>query len=96
MQLGQSAEVHGVNGLIRQPYQKKRDRTAVIIGFSTGVLVLVASLVCFAVAVRKQRRSSNKKGGSGYMGSDAAAAAEAAAAMQVEQERELEEKVKRA
>ncbi|XP_015935229.1 probable inactive receptor kinase At5g67200 [Arachis duranensis] len=101
--LGQSTEVHGVNGIFRQPYEKKRDRTAVIVGFSAGVVVLVASLVCFAVAVRRQRRSSggeeNKKEGairSGYMGSDAAATAEAAAAMQVEQERELEEKVRRA
>ncbi|MED6109032.1 hypothetical protein PIB30_029881 [Stylosanthes scabra] len=103
--LGQSAKVHGMNGIFRQPYEKKRDRTAVIVGFSAGLVILVVSLVCFAVTLRRQRR--NSVGGeskkevamrSGYMGSDAAATAEAAAAaaMQVEQERELEEKVRRA
>ncbi|XP_027354210.1 probable inactive receptor kinase At5g67200 [Abrus precatorius] len=95
--LGQSAQVHGVNGLIRQPYEKKRrDRRAMIIGFSAGVFVLIVSLVCFAAAVRKQRCRSKKEGCSGMMASDAAATAEAAAVMQMELERELEEKVKRA
>ncbi|XP_061343145.1 probable inactive receptor kinase At5g67200 [Gastrolobium bilobum] len=90
--LGQSAKVHG---FFRQPYEKKRDRRAVIIGFSTGVFVLIGSLLCFVVAIKKQR--NKKEGGSSIiMASDAAATAEAAAAMQMEQERELEEKVKRA
>ncbi|KAF7817474.1 putative inactive receptor kinase [Senna tora] len=88
--LGQSAQV---NGFIRPPYRKKHNRTAVIIGFSAGVLVLIASLVCLVVAVKKQ---GDKKEASGHiMGSDAAATAEAAAVMQMEQEKELEEKVKR-
>ncbi|CAJ2640948.1 probable inactive receptor kinase At5g67200 [Trifolium pratense] len=95
--LNQSAKVHG---LIQQPYQKKHDRRAVIIGFSTGIFVLLVSLACFAIVVKKQIRNKKKgKGSSGssVMASDAAAAtAEAAVVMQMEQERELEEKVKRA
>lgn len=95
--LGQSARVHGVDGLIRQPYEKKRrDRRALIIGFSAGVLVLVCSLACLAAAVRKQRSRSKKEGRSGMMAADALATAEAAAVMRMEMERELEEKVKRA
>ena len=95
--LGQNAQVHGVNGIIRQPYEKKRhDRRALIIGFSAGIFVLVCSLVCFAAAVRKQRSRSKKDGRSGIMAADEAATAEAAAVMRMEMERELEEKVKRA
>ncbi|CAJ1973419.1 unnamed protein product [Sphenostylis stenocarpa] len=95
--LGQSAQVHGVSGLIRQPCEKKRrDRRAVIIGFSAGLFVLVCSLGCFAAAVRKQRSRSSKDARSGMMAADAAATAEAAAVMRMEMERELEEKVKRA
>ncbi|KAI3412874.1 Protein kinase domain-containing protein [Psidium guajava] len=89
--LGQSAEVHGLNKT--QPAQKKHKRTAVILGFSSGVAVLVCSLLCFAVAFKKQRESS-RLAASPIM-SDAAAAAQAAAVMQIEQENELEEKVKR-
>ena len=48
----------------------------------------MASLVCFTVAINK-----NKGSGLGYMGSNATTMAEDAA-MQVEHERELEEKVK--
>ncbi|KAL9313034.1 hypothetical protein ACSQ67_018486 [Phaseolus vulgaris] len=95
--IGQSAQVHGVNGIIGQPYVKKRhDRRAVIIGFSAGVFVLVCSLACFAAAVRKQRSRCNKDQRSGMMAGDVAATAEAAAVMRMEMERELEEKVKRA
>ncbi|KAL3732892.1 hypothetical protein ACJRO7_022414 [Eucalyptus globulus] len=89
--LGQSAEVHGVNQT--QQGQKKHKRTAVILGFSSGVAVLVCSLMCFAVAVKKQREQS-RLAASPMMASDDAAAAEAAVVMQIEQN-ELEEKVKR-
>ncbi|CAL5204695.1 unnamed protein product [Lathyrus oleraceus] len=92
--IGQSADVHG---LIRQPYEKKHNRKAAIIGFSTGIVFLILSLTCFAVAVKKQRKKKGKgSSGSSVMASDAAATAEAAVVMQMEQERELEEKVKRA
>lgn len=65
-----------------------------IIGFSAGVFVLIGSLLCFAITVKKQR--SQKESGTPAMASeDAAATAQAAAVMQIEQEKELEEKVKR-
>ncbi|KAE9603608.1 hypothetical protein Lal_00002350 [Lupinus albus] len=93
--LSQSAQIHGgVNGLIRQPYPKKHTRKAVIIGFSTGILFLMISLVFFVITVKKNRK---KKRGSGLndLNSDAMATEEVAKVMQMEQERELEEKVKR-
>ncbi|KAI4316676.1 hypothetical protein L6164_024632 [Bauhinia variegata] len=92
--LGQNAQVHGVDGLIQQPYKKKHNTRVVIIGFSIGVCVLIASLICFVVALKKQR---NKKDPSrAMMASDAMATAEAAVVMQMEQEKELEKKIKRA
>lgn len=91
--LGQSSQVHGVE-LTHEAFQKKHKRTAVIIGFSAGVFVLIGSLLCFAITVKKQR--SQKESGTPAMASeDAAATAQAAAVMQIEQEKELEEKVKR-
>ncbi|XVF36324.1 hypothetical protein REPUB_Repub19eG0048400 [Reevesia pubescens] len=89
--LGQSAEVHGVE--LAQPSSKKHKRTAVIIGFSTGVFVLIGSLLCFVIAVRKQR--DKKQSTAVTESDDAVATAEAAAVIQIEQENELEEKVKR-
>ncbi|GMJ02598.1 hypothetical protein like AT5G43020 [Hibiscus trionum] len=89
--LGQSAQVHGVE--LGQPSSKKHKRTAVIIGFSTGVFVLVGSLLCFVMAVRKQK--DGKQSTAVNESDDAAATAQAAAAIQMEQENELEEKVKR-
>lgn len=92
VQLGQSAQAHGVDGLIRPPY-KKHNGSAVIIGFSAGVCVLIASLVCFVVAIRKH--GDKKQSSRTLIDSDGAATVEAAAVMQMEQEKELEEKVKK-
>ncbi|KAL4311435.1 hypothetical protein GQ457_01G012160 [Hibiscus cannabinus] len=89
--IGQSAQVHGVE--LVQPSSKKHKRTAVIIGFSTGVFVLVGSLLCFVMAVRKQK--DEKQSTAVNASDDATATAQAAAAIQMEQENELEEKVKR-
>ncbi|KAE8653959.1 putative inactive receptor kinase [Hibiscus syriacus] len=89
--LGQSAKVHGVE--LAQPSSKKHKRTAVIIGFSTGVFVLVCSLLCFVMTVRKQR--DEKQLTAVTDPDDAVATVQAAAAIQMEQENELEEKVKR-
>ncbi|XP_022768727.1 probable inactive receptor kinase At5g67200 [Durio zibethinus] len=89
--LGQSAEVHGVE--LAQPSSKKHKRTAVIIGFSTGFFVLVGSLLCFVMALRKQK--DKKQSTAETESDDAAATAQAAAVIQMEQENELEEKVKR-
>ncbi|KAI9200029.1 hypothetical protein LWI28_001690 [Acer negundo] len=91
--LGQSAEVHGVE--LTQPGPKKHNRIAVIIGFSSGIVVLIGSIVCFAMAVKNKKQKSNKGSTAVITSNDAAAAAEAAAIIQLEQENELEEKVKR-
>ncbi|KAF5747014.1 Leucine-rich repeat protein kinase family protein isoform 1 [Tripterygium wilfordii] len=92
--LGQTAELHGVDLSRRSP--EKRRRTAVIIGFSTGVFVLIGSLFCFVFAIKKQRKQNQEKESStALVANDAAATAEAAVAIQAEQENELEEKVKR-
>lgn len=90
--LGQSAQVHGVE--LNQPSPKNNKRTAVIIGFSSGVFILVCSLLFFAIAMRKQRQK-NKQSTEMIKSDDAAVAAQAAAMIQIEQENELEEKVKR-
>ncbi|KAL5559076.1 hypothetical protein UlMin_035287 [Ulmus minor] len=89
--LGEIAQVNGVD--LTEPCNKNHKRTTVIIGFSAGVLALICSLLCFVMALRKQR---NQKGVDPIIASEAAATAEAAAAMQIEQEKELEQKVKRA
>ncbi|KAE8718115.1 putative inactive receptor kinase [Hibiscus syriacus] len=90
--LGQSAEEHGVE--LAQPQSSSKERkTAVIIGFSTGVFVLIGSLVCFVMAVWKP--TDKKQSTVTVESDDEAAAAQAAAVIQMEQENELEEKVKR-
>ncbi|XP_024020179.1 probable inactive receptor kinase At5g67200 [Morus notabilis] len=75
--------------------EKKRRKTVEIVGFSCGVLVLICSLLCFAMAVKKQRNNNSttsKEKGMAMMLSDDAEAA----AVGMEQEKELEEKVRRA
>ncbi|XP_042964500.1 probable inactive receptor kinase At5g67200 [Carya illinoinensis] len=96
--LGQSAQVHGLELTDHSTFQKKKHkRNAVIMGFSAGVLVLICSLICFATAVKKGGRNNKDSSTTPVMISseDTAATAEAAAVMQTEQEKELEEKVKR-
>ncbi|OWM70850.1 probable inactive receptor kinase At5g67200 [Punica granatum] len=91
--LGQSAELHGVN-LTGPPPRGDHKRTPLIIGFSCGVLVLVGSVVCFVLALRRQRTRS-RAGTEADEAEYVAAAAQEAALVRVEQEAELEEKVKR-
>ncbi|MBA0720696.1 hypothetical protein Golax_008305 [Gossypium laxum] len=91
--LGQSAEEHGVELAQPQPISKQHKRTAIIIGFSIGVFVLIGSLLCFVLAVRKQ--TDKKQSTAAAESDDGAVAAQAAAVIQMEQETELEEKVKR-
>ncbi|XP_010263449.1 PREDICTED: probable inactive receptor kinase At5g67200 [Nelumbo nucifera] len=79
-------------GLILPPPSKKEhQRTNVILGISFGVAVLLGSLVCFLLML-------NRRKGQGVltpmMASDLAATADAAAVMRVEEENELEAKVK--
>lgn len=91
--LGQSAELHGVN-LTSPPSRNDDKRTPLIFGFSCGVLVLVGSILCFVLALRRQRRRSHER----IQGHDTdyvAAEAQEAAIVRAEQEAELEEKVKR-
>ncbi|XP_021903457.1 LOW QUALITY PROTEIN: probable inactive receptor kinase At5g67200 [Carica papaya] len=92
--LGQSAEFRGVE-LTRPSDQHKRKRTAVIIGFSSGLLILIGSVLCFVITVKKNRGQNAQKESKAVMTSDAAATGQAAVVIQKEQEKELEEKVKR-
>ncbi|KAE8682771.1 putative inactive receptor kinase [Hibiscus syriacus] len=91
--LGQSAEVHGVELAQPQPSSKEHKRTAIIIGFSVGVFVLIGSLLCFVIVVRKQ--TDKNQSTAAVESDDGEAAAKAVAVIQMEQENELEERVKR-
>ncbi|XP_044510479.1 probable inactive receptor kinase At5g67200 [Mangifera indica] len=91
--IGQTAQIRGVECTQSRPTKHKR--TAVIIGFSTGVFVLIASLLCFVMAVKKQNQKNSSKSTAMMASDDAVATAQAAAMIQIEQENELEEKVKR-
>ncbi|KAJ9674343.1 hypothetical protein PVL29_023725 [Vitis rotundifolia] len=88
--LGQNEQVHGVELAQRCP--KNHKRTVVILGFSSGVFVLISSLLCFVIAMKKQR---NQRNTAPTMASDSAATAQAAVVMRIEEENELEEKVKK-
>lgn len=88
--LGQNEQVHGVE--LAQPCPKNHKRTVVILGFSSGVFVLISSLLCFVIAMKRQR---NQRNTALTMASDSAATAQAAAVMRIEEENELEEKVKK-
>ncbi|VVA12044.1 PREDICTED: probable [Prunus dulcis] len=89
--LGQSTaqEVQGVE--LTQPSRKRHRRIAVIIGFSSGVFVLICSLLFFVMALKKQRKPQT------HRKTDIAspASSDAHAAVVVQLEEELEQKVKR-
>lgn len=89
----QSAQMHGVE--LTQPNRKTHKKTAVIIGFSSGVFVLICSLVLFAMAVKKQKQRNNKESKAMIASDEAGTTAQALAMIQIEQENELQEKVKR-
>lgn len=72
---------------------KKHKRTAAIIGFTSGLLILIGSILCFAIRCIKNKK--NGKVIKPTMASDYSAAENAAAVMKMEEERELEEKVKK-
>ncbi|KAF4351019.1 hypothetical protein CsatB_007293 [Cannabis sativa] len=92
--LEQGAEVNSMD--LTEPYDKKHRRTAVIIGFSAGILVLICSLLCFVMALKKQRGQKGDRSMDPIMAAEVAASAQAAVVMELEQEKELEQKVKRA
>ncbi|KAK9740328.1 hypothetical protein RND81_03G026800 [Saponaria officinalis] len=70
--------------------KRHRNKTAVGVGFATGVLVLICSAICFAMAVKKHKGNETVP----TMAGDYSAAINAAAVMRLEDERE--EKVKSA
>ncbi|CAO2817789.1 unnamed protein product [Amaranthus hypochondriacus] len=87
----QTAQLRGV--ALNQPTRKSHTSNVIILGFTIGLIVLIVSVTCFALAVRKQRRDSHLM--EGTMASDYSATLDAAAAvMRTEEERE--EKVKSA
>ncbi|KAF8406287.1 hypothetical protein HHK36_008372 [Tetracentron sinense] len=84
--LGQNDLTQGV--VLPPPSPKKHKRITVILGFSVGVLVLIGSLLCFVAAIKKQGK---QRVPTPTMDSDSSAIA----VMRVEEEKELEGKVKK-
>ncbi|KAK3007343.1 hypothetical protein RJ639_016827 [Escallonia herrerae] len=84
-----SQQLQGVELTRARTSQVKHRRTALIIGFSAGFFVLIGSVLCFMMTMKKQRKRLAPAAASDY-----AAAAEAADLMRIEQN-ELEEKVRR-
>ncbi|XP_021846999.1 probable inactive receptor kinase At5g67200 isoform X2 [Spinacia oleracea] len=86
----QSAQLRGVD--LGQPSRRTHTNKAIIWGFIVGLMLLIGSITCFALAVKKQRRQHHMERAT--MASDYSATADAAAVMRTEEERE--EKVKSA
>ncbi|KAL7175491.1 hypothetical protein ACSBR2_029150 [Camellia fascicularis] len=96
--LGQNAQIEQGGVELGQPSgAKKHKRTTVIVGFSLAVLILVGSILCFAIAINKQKQKKKKQQPKvpPTIASDSAAASHAAVVMRMEEENELEEKVKK-
>lgn len=96
MVLGQIAQI----GELSRPSHGKHlhSRFAVILGFLLGALLLFVSVACLIGAVKRRRDNDEREKGkesTAVVASDAAETAEVAAAIQMEQESELEEKVKK-
>ncbi|ESQ44764.1 hypothetical protein EUTSA_v10003161mg [Eutrema salsugineum] len=84
-------------GLYRRNHNK-HSRLAVILGFLLAALLLFISVACLIAAVKRRRDKTDKEKGkesTAVAASDAAETAEVAAAIQMEQESEMEEKVKK-
>uniref|UniRef100_A0A1J3FCU2 Putative inactive receptor kinase n=1 Tax=Noccaea caerulescens TaxID=107243 RepID=A0A1J3FCU2_NOCCA len=93
---GQMADI-GEMGLSR-PNHGKHSRFVVILGFLSAALLLLISVACLIAVVKRRRDKNDKEKGkesTAVVASDAAETAEVAAAIQMEQESELEEKVKK-
>ncbi|CAL5415550.1 unnamed protein product [Camellia sinensis] len=96
--LGQNAQTEQGGVEWDQPSgAKKHKRTTVIVGFSLAVLILIGSILCFAIAINKQKQKKKKQQPKvpPTIASDSAAASHAAVVMRMEEENELEEKVKK-
>ncbi|KAL9237995.1 hypothetical protein vseg_012478 [Gypsophila vaccaria] len=72
-------------------HKRRVNKTAVSVGFATGVTILICSAICFVMAGRKKQKGSEAVP---TMAADYSAAMNAAAVMRLEEERE--EKVKSA
>ncbi|KAL7207802.1 hypothetical protein ACSBR1_029701 [Camellia fascicularis] len=95
--LGQNAQIEQGSVELGQPSgAKKHKRTTVIVGFSLAVLILIGSILCFAIAINKQKQKKKQQPKvPPTIASDSAAASHAAVVMRMEEENELEEKVKK-
>ncbi|XP_010442087.1 PREDICTED: probable inactive receptor kinase At5g67200 [Camelina sativa] len=94
--IGQIAQIGGM-GLSR-PNHGKHSRFVVILAFISGAFILFISIACLIGAVKRRRRDKNEQSKTGKESTavvtfDAAETAEVAAA--IEQESEIEEKVKK-
>ncbi|AED94901.1 Leucine-rich repeat protein kinase family protein [Arabidopsis thaliana] len=94
MVLGQIAQIGGAR--LSRPSQNKHSRFFVILGFISGAFILFISVACLIGAVKRRRSKTEKQKGkesTAVVTFDAAETAEVAAA--IEQESEIEEKVKK-
>ncbi|KAG7536682.1 Protein kinase-like domain superfamily [Arabidopsis suecica] len=94
MVLGQIAQIGGAR--LSRPNQNKHSRFFVILGFISGAFILFISVACLIGAVKRRRSKNEKQKGkesTAVVSFDAAETAEVAAA--IEQESEIEEKVKK-
>ncbi|KAL2498232.1 Leucine-rich repeat protein kinase family protein [Abeliophyllum distichum] len=95
--LSQTAQFHGGGVALAQQNKdtQKRKKTAFIIGFSSGVFILLMSSICLIFTVKKVRQAS-KIEGSKSMGLDSSVTGNVEAVIRIEEENnELEEKVRR-
>ncbi|KAH6788586.1 Leucine-rich repeat protein kinase family protein [Perilla frutescens var. frutescens] len=94
--LSQTAQLGGGgHGVALSGVRRRHKRAALVIGASVGVSVLVISLVCIGLAVRKWRRSSEKREIT-KVGLEPSVTGNVEAVMRIEEENdELAEKVKR-
>lgn len=94
--LSQTAQFHGaLNRQNKDNHKRKQKQTAFIIGFSSGVFILLISSICLIFTAKKLRQAS-KIEGSKSIGFDSSVTGNAEAVIRIEEENnELEEKVKR-
>uniref|UniRef100_A0A7N0T3P1 Protein kinase domain-containing protein n=1 Tax=Kalanchoe fedtschenkoi TaxID=63787 RepID=A0A7N0T3P1_KALFE len=92
--LGQNAQVRGVEFTSPSP-RSNHKREASVIGFVVGLFFLLGLTVFLAVALKRKMSSNRRKTLTPEIAADSAAAENAAALIRIEEENELEEKVKK-
>ncbi|KAL8154037.1 hypothetical protein V2J09_011797 [Rumex salicifolius] len=94
--IGQNVDLQGAElahaGEKRRRYRHHSE--VVILGFSVGVLALIASLICVAIGIKRRHRKEKSKSGSAFGVGSAAGdiAAVVAEVMRTEEEREVKVK----